>query len=308
MAGSTDPDHYSIPRLYPGATVACVAGGASLRVEQIQQAIEAGAIILGINRAFLIAPRLDVLYACDPKWWFEFHPEAIDLVGPLLISSAPELRGKGNVRVVERTGDLGLELDPTGIRTGFNSGYQAINIAAHLVGPGGRIVLLGYDMHGGYWFGGYEGVHLDPSKYSRTFEPAFEHLVEPLVSLGVECLNATPGSRLRWFPKVDLSTALRGSRPTRPRRFRPIRRQRRTGARSMPTPTKTVSIKTSRTVQIPLELNPINGAPMKQAEYLGGREYHNVPLDRAERIVALQAGEILQPEKPARQRKRGKRA
>lgn len=106
----------------------------------------------------------------------------------------------------------GIDPDPTGLRTGKNSGYQAVNLAVHL--GASRIVLLGFDMQaartGDHFFGQhrYPGAVNTRAETFRDFREAFETAVEPLQRLGVEVVNASPGSALTAFPQASLEEAL----------------------------------------------------------------------------------------------------
>jgi len=109
--------------------------------------------------------------------------------------------------VLQNTGTTGLELDPTGLRTGINSGYQAINLAVHL--GASRIILLGYDMGPDgtrdHWFG--EHPDGQPSPYPQMRE-YFETLVEPLQAIGVTVINCSRRTALTAFPCVPLEQEL----------------------------------------------------------------------------------------------------
>ena len=94
------------------------------------------------------------------------------------------------------------------MRTGCNSGYQAIHYA--LQHDARRIVLLGFDMH----------VSADGRRHHHAPHPVqsgtryvqwaeyFEALVEPAADLGCEIVNCTPGSAVVAFPAVDLGAVL----------------------------------------------------------------------------------------------------
>lgn len=101
-----------------------------------------------------------------------------------------------------------LSLEPSAIATGRNGGYQAVNIAA-LAGAR-RNVLLAYDMQfregRSHWFGHHE-VKNAPSEFAQ-YARNFRALVEPLKTLGVEVINATPDSALDAFPRMTLEEAL----------------------------------------------------------------------------------------------------
>jgi hypothetical protein len=105
-------------------------------------------------------------------------------------------------------GPAGLSRDPTGLRNGRNSGYQAVNLA-FLYGAS-RIVLLGYDMQrwGGktHFFGDHKHAASRPP--FDQFRRQFASLVKPLAKSGVTVINATRHSVLTCFPKQPLREAL----------------------------------------------------------------------------------------------------
>lgn len=196
----------SVPRLWPGESVVCIGGGPSLRVDDLVACRGAGLRAIAVNDAYRLAPWADVLYASDEKWW-TWHAGVPTFQGLKYgVTSSIPITWAG-VTVLENTGWLGLEHDPTGLRAGHNSGYQAINLAVHL--GASRIVLLGYDMapSGGltHWFGDHPDA--EPSPYPQMIE-AFATLVEPLAALGVEVWNCSRRSALPWFKMVALETAL----------------------------------------------------------------------------------------------------
>jgi hypothetical protein len=193
----------TVPRLWPGATVVILANGPSLTPAQVARVFESDAKVIAIKEALRLAPGADVLYACDARWWKHFGP-TIAYAGPRYA-----LEPTPYATALRNTGPIGLELDPTGLRTGKNSGYQSINLAVHL--GAARIVLLGYDMKAGktgdHWFGAHRYPGTVPPRYI-DFRECFRWIVEPLKAAGVEVLNATPDSALEWFPRVSLEDAL----------------------------------------------------------------------------------------------------
>lgn len=163
--------------------------------------------MIAINDAYKLAPWAGVLYAADSLWW-RVHQGVPSFTG-LKYSLQPEARRWPGVEVLRNTGEFGLETDPTGLRTGRNSGYQAINVAVHLGAL--RIVLLGYDMQAtegkSHWF----GDHPKPLRHGHTYGvwlTFFRSLVQPLADLGVTVINATRTTALETFPRMSLAEAL----------------------------------------------------------------------------------------------------
>jgi len=201
------PTHATVPRLWPGETVVCLGTGPSLTRADVE-ACQGRAKVIAIKHAIAWAPWADAIYSCGQdsgQWWQRTGPSLVDYSGlryTLDPAAAPW------AQVLKNTGFLGLESDPSGLRTGKNSGYQAINLAAHL--GAARIVLLGYDMQPNakdqdHFF----GQHWHKSRVPfRAFVELFASLVAPLEALGIRILNASRATALTCFPRVTLQEAL----------------------------------------------------------------------------------------------------
>jgi hypothetical protein len=185
-----------VPRLWPGSTVVCVGGGPSLTDADVCS-VRGKARVIAINDAYRLAPWADVLYACDAKWW-RWHAGVPTFAG-LKYALQPEAAVWPGVQVLQNTGDEGLELDPSGLRAGRNSGYQAINLAVHL--GASQIVLLGYDLQGDHWFGSHPDRSAPPFDLCRQ---RFQTLVTPLQDLGVTVINGSRQTSLTAFPRRRL--------------------------------------------------------------------------------------------------------
>jgi hypothetical protein len=199
----------SVPRAWPGETVVILATGPSLTVADVEYC-GGRARVLAINDAYTLAPFADCLYGTDAKWW-NWHRGAPSFTGPKWSVEHSQWNAHRvkypDVQRLRNTGNYGIDHEPTGLRTGRNSGYAAINLAVHY--GAARIVLLGYDMqprHGQTHFFG-EHPQRSPSPYA-SFRAAFDHLVKPLAKLGIVTVNASRESLLTCFPRVDLRDAL----------------------------------------------------------------------------------------------------
>lgn len=207
----------TVPRLWPGETAVIIGGGSSLTREDCAY-VRGKARVIGIKEAVVCslpncqppAPWADALYACDERWW-KFEKGAPGFTGLKYgIEQAPGVpqREWPGVQYLRNTGSDGLELDPSGLRTGFNSGYQAINLAVHL--GISQIILLGFDMWrgpSGYqnWYG-HHPLKMDSP--FPIFHQSFSTLVEPLKAAGVTVLNASRFTVLNAFERVALEDAL----------------------------------------------------------------------------------------------------
>jgi hypothetical protein len=197
----------TVPKLWPGATVVLLGGGPSLTVADVDACYGGHLRTIAINDAWRLAPWADVLYACDQKWW-TWHQGVPQFAGPKYSIAASDPITWPDVQVLANTGVLGLEREPTGLRTGYNSGYQAINLAVHL--GAARILLLGYDLSPApdgrtHWFGDHPDRQ--PSPYFAMLE-AFPSLVEPLAAIGVTVINCSRRTALQTFPIVPLEDEL----------------------------------------------------------------------------------------------------
>lgn len=198
-----------VPRLWPGATIVCIGGGPSLTPADIAT-VRGRARVIAVNDAYRLAPWADVLYACDQQWW-NWHAGVPTFAGwKYGIASSVPITWP-DVVVLENTGWLGLEEEPTGLRAGHNGGYQAVNLAVHL--GAARILLLGYDMAPDgaqtHWFGDHPDHVPSPFPEMRA---AFDTLVAPLAARGVEVLNCSRRTALTAFPRVPLEQALAATR------------------------------------------------------------------------------------------------
>lgn len=189
-------------------TFVLLGGGPSLTVEDVAY-VRDKARVIAINDAYKLAPWAFALYAADRKW-IDWHHGVPSFTGLKCSIESHDTTTRPDWTVLRNTGYLGLETEPKALRTGFNSGYQAINLAVHFGAT--RIVLLGFDLktgpQGSHWFGEHPDGKVSP--YAQ-FLAAFESIVQPLADAGVEVINCTPGSALQCFPVMALRDALPAS-------------------------------------------------------------------------------------------------
>ncbi len=164
--------------------------------------------MIAVKDAVQITGPADVIYACGAdrgRWWQRHGPT---FVGFTSLRYTLDPTAAPWATVLRETGPEGLETDPSGLRTGHNSGYQAINLAVHLGAR--RIVLLGYDMQPApdgtdHFFGDHSHGVKPPW---RELLPFFHTLVRPLEAIGVQVVNATRRTALECFPQMTLAEAL----------------------------------------------------------------------------------------------------
>lgn len=200
-----------IARIWPESTVVCIGGGPSLTPADVDLC-RGRAKVIAVNDAYRLCPWADVLYAADYSWWRRHDgvptfPGLKYSIRPNAAKAWPQPNPWG-VTVLRNDGVDGLCRAPDGLRTGKNSGYQAINLAVHLGAT--RILLLGYDMQARglqtHWFGDHTPGALPPP--FSLFLKFFPTLVTPLRDLGVEVINCTRRTALQTFPRHPLEQAL----------------------------------------------------------------------------------------------------
>jgi len=203
------PEYWEIPRQWEGATAVVMASGESLTRADAQQVRHLPRITT--NASFRMAPDAEILYGGDVFFWR--HPtyrDVFDCPGVRLCVEqvpgvAPHL--PEGVRVIRNAGRQGFTERRGAIKTGGNSGFAAIHLAASMGAK--RIIVLGLDMCGGHWHGAHphglnnprNGNFLSCTRNFRTLAPA-------LASRGIEVLNCSPISELKAFPKVSLASVL----------------------------------------------------------------------------------------------------
>ncbi len=162
-------------------------------------------------RSVHLAPWASALFFTDHSW-FETHREIVEewpsLVFTLARHSKAALPDKlKRLEIEPWAADFPLPGSMT-IRQGRSSGHTAVSLAAALGAT--TIVLLGYDVS---FDNGRSHHHddyseADPLIYERDFLPAWAGWNEAALRIGVQVLNATPGSALREFPMVLLDDLL----------------------------------------------------------------------------------------------------
>ena len=172
--------------------------------------------MVAVNDAYRLLPWADVLYACDAAWW-ETHKGCPDfngekwsshgLPGRIRHNDKSHVAAKYGLNLIGGMDREGFSLDPSIIHYGSNSGFQAVNLA--MLWGAERIVLVGFDMHAG---GGrhFFGNHPAPLRNAASFANWINRFCVAAKGLPdhIEILNATPGSALNCFPKVNLNDAL----------------------------------------------------------------------------------------------------
>lgn len=197
----------TVPRRYSGATIVCIGSGPSLTTADLVKCI--GSPIVAVNDSYqaTVGPPPVAIFAADAAWWAR-SPDACRRDTLKYCLSPAWVDGTAGVRTLVRTGQRGLECDPTGLRSGGHSGYAAINLAYHL--GAATIVMLGYDMQpaedGAHH---YFGEHPDGShpRYQQWLW-LYGGLTEALAREDVRLINASRRTAIQGVPRVALEEVL----------------------------------------------------------------------------------------------------
>lgn len=197
---------------FSGLAVTIIGGGPSHA--DFDLALLRGRRFIAVNsacrRVRTIATERDLLFHHDNSW-SENRPELVeDWPGPVVTS---------NRNTKARLGDLVRRIDMDELtrrfgvlpdRIGASSGHTAACLAA--VMGAARVVLVGFECAapGGRTHGHGDYTHHDTGIYAGQFLPGWSALAPAFDRLGVEVINATPGSAITDFPFADLGEALRG--------------------------------------------------------------------------------------------------
>lgn len=204
--GQSASNSWAVPLSFVGGTVAILASGPSMSQEVADAVHAAGVPAIAVNTTFRLAPWAWMVYAADAEWWE--HPTHRDVFEhPGLKVTIGGSRRLPGVHALRNTGADGFDPEPGCVRTGSNSGYQAVHIAAQAGAR--RILLCGFDMHGGHWHGDHpHGLRRNTTATFEKFRARFTTLVRPLRERGIDVVNVTPGSRLDCFRRGRLEDEL----------------------------------------------------------------------------------------------------
>lgn len=135
---------------------------------------------IAVNNAYNLRPTAVALVVSDLQWWLE-HPEAHDFAGRKFCS--------------RRIPGAEVPKSPVVPLNGLNSGALAM-LVAHQLGYR-RMLLLGFDGHGGHYHGDYK----PPLKNSGPAQFKLHHRQFELVrmALDADIVNCTPGSAITAF-------------------------------------------------------------------------------------------------------------
>jgi hypothetical protein len=206
-----------VMRAWEGGLCVLLGGGPSLTREQVAQVrIAHHARCIAINNSYRLAPWADVCYFADAAWWkvHKEDQEFIDFAGQKCSIQDSMTKIDDDAVHILKNRDFphhgsGLSLDSTAIVTGRNSAYQALNLA--VLAGAKIIILLGIDGRPGkdgrsHWHNGH--ARPTPLAAYEEYRRAFSAAENEITAAGVRVINASPGSAIDSFEKMELARAL----------------------------------------------------------------------------------------------------
>ena len=199
-------NYWTVPQMWAGQRVAVLCSGPSLTKEDAAAVAHLPRIVT--NATYRMAPDADIVYGSDTAFWL--HPEYSDVHSlPGRRVAIEQVRGvypnvPATVCVLRNSGNGGFSDQPDSLRTGSNSGYAAIHLAA--TAGATEIVVLGLDMTGaGHWHGMHPRGLNNPKEVTfARWRQRFKGLEIELTQRGVRVFNCSPVSLLECFPRSTL--------------------------------------------------------------------------------------------------------
>lgn len=199
---------WSVPREWSGETVFIIGGGTSVASQNLELLRDRH--VVAVNSSYEIAPFADYLITHDPQWWREHEARVQFFKGKIV--QPTEFRKYCKRRLfVHKRYPPGPSVDPSYLAMKRTTFSAAINFA--MLQGAARIVLLGADGRMGK---DGRSHHHTPHRWWKFRADRWDlHLaelktfVEPLRKLGVEVINASPGTA--WtdlWPVMALEDAI----------------------------------------------------------------------------------------------------
>ena len=184
--------------IWKGQTVACIASGPSLTLDDVEAVRDAGLKTIVTNTTYRIAPWADILFGMDSRWWAA-HADEVKAFAGMRYAAAP-----GAVKAGARS----LYGSKWFVNFG-NSGAGAIGIACHAGAR--RILLLGYDCQKSgslvHWHGDHTSG-LGNANSMKLWPGQFARAAAHAAMKGTHVVNCSKSTALKCFERGQLSAEL----------------------------------------------------------------------------------------------------
>ena len=151
----------------------------------------------------------DIHYACDHRWWNEYH-ERIKNHRCVKITPSEKASQEFKLDHIKAEYGRGLNKKQWTVNCGMNSGYQAINLAYHLGAK--EIYLLGFDMQRTNGLSHFHGDHpkgwANGGDYSDWIKRIGE-LASDLRNEGVKVVNCSRQTALECFERSTIEDVIK---------------------------------------------------------------------------------------------------
>jgi len=190
-------------------TIVCAGAGPSLRKEDVAACEIAGFSLMVVNGSFQFAHCPEYHYAADTRWWQRNYAFTQMSSRKFSIRCNNRDQGHSGVQQMGRGSAECFSSQWPILCTGYNSGFQALNLASLLGFK--RAILLGYDMKFG--LNGEKHCHPDypdynPQDYTvANWIRVFDKLAL-LIQESIEVINVTRDTHLECFPQARLEELL----------------------------------------------------------------------------------------------------
>lgn len=180
-----------------------IGGGPSIKETNLD--LVKDRYVIGVNAAFRLGTWVNVCFFGDNRF-YQNQISYLEKWPNRIVSCAPKAKNNKKIEYLKRCQKHPLCTERDKIyfpSRGANSGAAAINLA---IREGAKeVILLGFDMqtvNGQHNYHKYHNHNPNDKVYDR-FIQSFENIAKELKN--VKVYNATPGSKLKCFPKVDLN-------------------------------------------------------------------------------------------------------
>lgn len=190
---------------WAGETCFIIGGGPSVLDHDLS--LLEGQKVIVINTSYTVYPQADYLIFGDTRWWDHHRNKLGEFKGKVIsvssIAADPRL-----LRMNRSSPNDGLAKDTGTVALKTTTATAAMNLAVHLGVK--KIILLGMDGDGrdgkSHHHAPHPWKHI-PGGWHRQRDD-LKRIAKELRHIGVECVNASPGSKIELWPIVELKDHL----------------------------------------------------------------------------------------------------